>query len=834
MADTLQSLLIEVQELSSKIEKMAFGSEGDDIEHEGTSRPSLAKSLVTQVNAKFTQINALASSRIPVKLFTDLPASAPELYEVWNDTPEKNGLYGYDGSAWVHSEYDPSRAGYLKYSGSSAPMQSRSRDGVVSAASSLMNNAILDAKVYGAKPGKVYRIEWIGNGVTQFGDSNKYAILISEYDEATYNSDSLAGVRRLQELGDGDFSNLPTVGGVVNRVIKCANDPSIIVNLSYMPSFFGASAQVIFNATYSGGYSWVIDPINYVELPLEELEARVDSADLIKEEFHILPLLKMARDGVESSISSSAKTGILAATVYGAKAGKLYRIEWIGGGVVLSGTVRYEILIDEYDAGNYEADSATGRRNIIKLGDLTVGGGLVQPAGNVCIQTMVSTRDPSITVVVIYDPSVISAGSQMVLNNPGSSNYSAVIHPKFYSALPAPSTVNISSSDIENMNTLRQSVSPLRVDHSQAGSIRVEFDHGDDRCRVNIVKAGANDLMALYSYDVFVDGAWVRKTGSSTDWIGPFGMRAVNNGNGNPSSWSGASHDSTGGGSTGDPSAQTDVYIAKTEHGIVNVGDIVDCAELSLTVENSLYAHNTVPKDAFVGRFVMKEVVHYTVKALPNGQGASVNVILSGMPLEPLEINKYYGMQMLALGLDSYWFPGCTQSSHWPKSQNLNSGSKLLFPNIDRFTALSNDKKFAVVGWMDPSFGIAAAGRPKVPDGEALGISSTYSKLYHQLIVGPSVFAAGEAVEWRGCYTFTPGVHEGSAFHHLMSAFNGIHVGVESIGAVDQSLSVENKFRGKDVVSITKSAGLTDQVNISAVGLKLKTTQSAGATFKVN
>lgn len=833
MADTLQSLLIEVQELSSKIEKIAFGGEGDDIEHEGSSRPSLAKILVTQINAKFTQINALASSRIPVKLFTDLPASAPELYEVWNDTPEKNGLYGYDGTVWVRSDYDPSRAGYLKYSGSNAPMQSRSRDGVVSAASTLMNNAILDAKVYGAKPGKLYRIEWVGNGITQFGDSNKYAILISEYDEASYNSNSVSGVRKLQELGDGDYSLLPVEGGVVNRVIKCANDPSIIVNLSYMPSLIN-STQAAFNSTYNGGYSWVIDPINYVELPLSELEAKADSANLIKEEFDILPLLRKTRDGVESSISTSAKTGIVAANVYGAKAGKFYRIEFIGGGVELSGIARYDILIDEYDVDNYATDSATGRRNIIKLGDLTVGGGLVQPAGNLCIQTMKSTRDPSITVVVVYDPSVISAGSQMILNSSGGSNYSAVIHPKFYSALPAPSSLDVSVADIENLNTLRQSVSPLRVDHSQAGSIKIEFDHGDDRCRVNIVKAGANDLMALYSYDVLVDGAWVRKTGSSTDWIGPFGMRAISNGNGNPSGWSGASHDATSGGTGGAPSAQTDLYVAKTEHGVVNVGDIVDCAEFSLTVENSLYAHNTVPKDAFVGRFVMKEVVHYTVKALPNGQGASVNVILSGMPLESLEIDKYYGMQMLALGLDSYWFPGCEQSSHWPKSQNLNSGSKLLFPNIDRFTAVSSDKKFAVVGWMDPSFGIAAAGRPKVPDGEALGISSTYSKLYHQLIVGPSVFAAGEAVEWRGCYTFTPGVYEGSAFHHLMNAFNGMHVGVESIGAVDQSLSVENKFRGKDVVSITKSAGLTEQVNISAAGLKLKTTQSAGATYKVS
>lgn len=826
-------LISKLQDQIDAFDKLLSGNDLETVLIGGIQKSTLSKAIKENLSA----LELLIQGRKPYRtkaLMVAAGAPTPDaLAEVWDDTPNNNGVYGYDGSDWVRSDYDPSRPSYLKFSGSIAPMQARSRDGVVSPASGFMNGAIIDARVIGAKPGKLYRIEWIGNGIDQFGDTNRYAVLISEYDESGYDIDSSLSKRDLHGLNDSDFSQLPVQGGVVNRVIKCAKDPSIIVSLSYMPSFFGANTQAAFNSTYSHGYSWVIDPVNYVELPLDAIEAKADSANLIKEEFEILPLLIKVRDGVESVVSSSAKTGIYAATVYGAKPGKLYRIEFIGGGVMLAGIARYDILIDEYDAANYETESATGRRNIIKLGDLTVGGGLVQPTGNLCIQTMVSTRDPSMTIVVVYDPSVISAGGQMILNSSGSSNYSAVIHPKFYSSLPAPSVVDISSADIESMNALRQSVSPLRVDHSQAGSIRVEFDHGDDRCRVNIVKAGANGIMALYSYDVLIDGAWVRKTGSSTDWIGPFGMRAVDNGNGNSSGWSGASHDASGGGTTGSPSAQTDLYVAKTEYGVVGIGDIVDCAEFSLTVENSLYAHNTVPKDSFVGRFVMKEVVHYTVKALPNNQGASVSVALSALPLELVEVDKYYGMQMLALGLDSYWFPGCSQSTRWPRSQNQHSGSKLLFPNIDRFTAFSNDKKFAVVGWLDPSYGLAKAGRPKVPDGEALGISSTYNKLYHQLIVGPSQFAVGEAIEWRGCYTFTPGVHDGDAWHHIMNTARGLYLGVESISAVDQYLSVEGVFRGKDVITVTKSDQVTDQESVSAVGLKLKSSGSSGATYKV-
>ena len=832
MAENISELLAEIQDLTAKLEVMGFGGAGDDVVHNGVSRPSIAKSLVEQLNTKFSSINALAASRIPVKLLTDLPVSATELYEVWNDTPQNNGLYGYDGTEWIRSAYDPSRASYLRYSGADAPMQPRSRDGVVSLPNSDMSNAIIDVKVVGAKPGKLYRIEYIGNGIEQWGESNKYVVLIDEYDESNYDVDSSIGKRALHGINDSDFSQLPVVNGVVSRVIKCANDPSIIVSLSYMPEFF-ISDQAHFNASYSKGLSWVIDPINYVELPLDVLEEKADSANALKDDFDILPLLASERDGTRSWINTAAKDGIIAANVYGAKPGKYYRIEFIGGGVVLSGIPRYDILIDEYEAANYGTDSSVGRRNIIKLGDLNVGEGLVQPSGNLCIQTLVSTRDPSVTVVVVYDPSVIIAGGQMILNTSGFSNYSAIIHPKFYSALPAPSSLNISESDIENMNELRQNVSPLRVDHSQAGSVRVEFDHGDDRCRVNIVKAGANDLMALYSYDVLIDGAWVRKTGSSTDWIGPFNMKAVNNGNGNSFSWSGASHDATGAGTTGDPSAQTDSYTVQSDFGSIAVGEIVDCSELNLTVENSLYAHNTVAKDGFTPRFVMKEVVHYTIKPLPNGQGVSVSVVLSAEPLEPLEILIYYGMQMLALGLDSYWFPGCMQSERWLRSQNLHSGSKLLYPHIDRFTALSDDQKFAVVGWLDPSYGVAANGRPYLPDGEPMGKSSTYSKLYHQLIQGSSIFAAGELIEWRGCYTFTPGTYEGDAFHHVMNTSRGLYLGVDSVAAVDQNLSVTGSIRGKDVSVITQSDGIVSQSEIGATGLKMKATRSAGATYKV-
>lgn len=112
MANTLNELLIEIQELVNKVEAIAFGGETTTVTYKGESRSSLLK----YINDQFLSLKAMIVGRAPYELLADLVESgAPDadaagnfpLSEVWNDPVEgSNGLYGWDGSSWVKSLYD--------------------------------------------------------------------------------------------------------------------------------------------------------------------------------------------------------------------------------------------------------------------------------------------------------------------------------------------------------------------------------------------------------------------------------------------------------------------------------------------------------------------------------------------------------------------------------------------------------------------------------------------------------------------------------------------------------------------------------------------------------
>ncbi|EOP36177.1 hypothetical protein [Bacillus cereus] len=72
-------------------------------------------------------------------------------------------------------------------SGVNYPFKLVARDGVVSNPIVDINNAILDVKVINAKPGKWYKIDWIGNGYTGWGKPS-YSMFIGEYDENTFTN----------------------------------------------------------------------------------------------------------------------------------------------------------------------------------------------------------------------------------------------------------------------------------------------------------------------------------------------------------------------------------------------------------------------------------------------------------------------------------------------------------------------------------------------------------------------------------------------------------------------------------------------------------------------
>lgn len=107
---TLLEQIANIQSLYEDLEALAFGDENTSATHNGQTRDSLAKAI----KGKFDALQAMVQGRLTyeTKAAMDSAGAPPagELAEVWNDsTLENNGLYGWDGSGWVASGYDPKK-----------------------------------------------------------------------------------------------------------------------------------------------------------------------------------------------------------------------------------------------------------------------------------------------------------------------------------------------------------------------------------------------------------------------------------------------------------------------------------------------------------------------------------------------------------------------------------------------------------------------------------------------------------------------------------------------------------------------------------------------------
>lgn len=118
---------------------------------------------------------------------------------------------------------------YLNNSTVLFPLKNVNRDGSQSPVTDEIKSVFLDCKVYGALPGKYYRISWVGKNYLEF----KYSILITEHDKATYGVDSNATKRELNPLSYYWVNNnfTPDENGV-NTVTVVSQDGNIVVEIT--------------------------------------------------------------------------------------------------------------------------------------------------------------------------------------------------------------------------------------------------------------------------------------------------------------------------------------------------------------------------------------------------------------------------------------------------------------------------------------------------------------------------------------------------------------------------------------------------------------------------
>jgi len=107
MSSNFFSLISQLENLIDSLDSVLSGSESETVNINGQSKDTISKAI----KEKFSSIQAMVQGRLSYETKAEMDAAgAPpngELAEVWHDTTELNGLYGYSNSSWNKSSYDP-------------------------------------------------------------------------------------------------------------------------------------------------------------------------------------------------------------------------------------------------------------------------------------------------------------------------------------------------------------------------------------------------------------------------------------------------------------------------------------------------------------------------------------------------------------------------------------------------------------------------------------------------------------------------------------------------------------------------------------------------------
>lgn len=112
MAENISELLAEIQDLTAKLEKIGFGDDTETVTHNSVTKPTLAGELKSRIDILQSMVQGRKTFETKAALdgFGAPTADASgnfHLSEVWNDsTAANNGIYGWDGSAWILSQHE--------------------------------------------------------------------------------------------------------------------------------------------------------------------------------------------------------------------------------------------------------------------------------------------------------------------------------------------------------------------------------------------------------------------------------------------------------------------------------------------------------------------------------------------------------------------------------------------------------------------------------------------------------------------------------------------------------------------------------------------------------
>lgn len=319
--------------------------------------------------------------------------------------------------------------------GKAFPLRQMNRGGTTSAASTVLNNLILDVKVIGDEAdidGKYFRIAYFQNDAT-IGSNADQGIVIEQFDAATYASAGTATI--INNHTDAPASIVRT-GGVQTFVIVPPGAPQLRFIITIDAAALPAAGTPI-NAQTAGNaaYSWIIDPACYLRVA-----GLGDSLTINRGK--VYPLRKMTRNGTTSAEPTAFSKAVLNICIIGARPGKYYRLAYfVNGSTALPSAKPDGWIIEEIDQANY-ATAANVATQVITVTD--AGTPTITRDG---IQTVVlaSTVALDLRILITLDTAQLPAYGTFIgaasTINPG---YSYIIDPSRYIPAKSESTNSIS------------------------------------------------------------------------------------------------------------------------------------------------------------------------------------------------------------------------------------------------------------------------------------------------------------------------------------------------------------------------------------------------------
>lgn len=683
------------------------------------------------------------------------------------------------------------------------PLKNMTRSGVQTATpAAAIKNGILDIKVFGARPGKYYRLEYYSHNYSTYG----YQMLFSEYDELTYSTAAVATTAIA--LGDIPAPSIES-GTIITRTFNSTRIAGLKFVVTYQPESFTSGGQYLLNSPGSG-YSSIIDPANYFTVSTSPIDssrlptipvALLPSAMGINEAKEF-PLKNMTRSGVQTATPAAAvKNGILDIKVFGARAGKYYRLEYYSHNY---GAYGYQMLFSEYDAATYA--SAAVATVAVGLGDIPAAS---IESGAVITRTFVSTRIAGLSFVVTYQPGAFTSGVQYVLNSSGQAGFSSIIDPaQYFPGLTLPDTAG-------------------QIAYSVTGStdrqVSVAFRLSDTNdMRLTLKKYGLNNLYNLGTVDVAAHGgtkpsltrAWAQICDGSSDWLGPYRVYATSDSDGGAEAFTGGAHGSNGD-QTGNATARN-LSVEIAVDGVV-LGSGLDysgfCRQVTMTWTNRVQGFNTKT----TAREILEETFTVQITA------RSVEIHGSIKALEGIVIRRYYGLQSMANGFsDSAHMVGGVQGGRVATSfgTDYQSGAYSGYPSIPVIAMRSANGEFWM--WLDENYGLGAS---RVMDSaNSAALFSQYRKAYHTLVYSYSGLAmsSGQIKKWRGGYAWGQNRLISGTGDSALRYFDGQTTNYVAIatGAGDMSINIDPQDRNKPATAVigTCDSYTTEATTMTASG----------------